>query len=250
MTWSDRLAPSLDDFAALAKQVLDSLPADVRARSSEVAVRVKDFPSEAVLDDQGIEDPFALTGLYQGADGGRGSSAVLLFRRPILDEWAERGDVSLGELITHVLVDELGGDARVIGAASPAEGWPGLAAPSPAYFAEVANQTLTGLPAAIRSAVGETRVIVEDFADRELLASLDIEDPFELTGVYEGVDLTQRSILDLASMPSTIRLFRRPILDEWFDSDTGIASLIEHVFVHEVAHHFGYSDADIERVEG
>ena len=51
-------------------------------------------------------------------------------------------------------------------------------------------------------------------------------------------------------MPSTIRLFRRPILDEWFDSDTGIASLIEHVFVHEVAHHFGYSDADIERVEG
>jgi len=118
------------------------------------------------------------------------------------------------------------------------------------YFAEIANQTLASLPPAIRSAVGETRVIVEDFADDELLASLDIEDPFELTGVYEGVDLTQRSILDLAAMPSTIRLFRRPILDEWFDSDTGIASLIEHVFVHEVAHHFGYSDADIERVEG
>lgn len=249
MTWSDRLAPSLDDFAALAKQVLDALPADFRARSGrvagQVAVRVEDFPSEAMLDDQGIEDPFALTGLYQSAD-----PSVLLFRRPLLDEWAERGDVSLGDLISHVLVDELGGDARVIGAASPAEGWLGLQAPTPAYFAEIANQTLAGLPAAIRSAVGETRVIVEDFADEALLASLDIEDPFELTGVYEGVDLTQRSVLDLVPMPSTIRLFRRPILDEWFDSDTGIASLIEHVFVHEVAHHFGYSDADIERVEG
>jgi predicted Zn-dependent protease with MMP-like domain len=245
MTWSDRLAPSLDDFAALAKQVLNGLPADFHARSGEVAIRVEDFPSEAMLDDQGIEDPFALTGLYQGAD-----PSVLLFRRPILDEWAERGDISLGDLISQVLVDELGGDASAIGTAFSAEGWLGLQAPTPAYFAEIANRTLTGLPPAIRSAVGETRVIVEDFADSALLASLDIEDPFELTGVYEGVDLTQRSVLDLVPMPSTIRLFRRPILDEWFDSDTGIASLIEHVFVHEVAHHFGYSDADIERVEG
>ena len=116
MTWSDRLAPSLDDFAALAKQAFDALPDDFRKLSGDVVIRVDDYPSDEVLDSLGIEDPFELTGLYQGVDLGHRSvldanplpSMVFLYRRPILDEWTERGDVTLGELISHVLVHEIG----------------------------------------------------------------------------------------------------------------------------------------------
>ncbi len=116
MTWSDRSAPSLDDFAVLAKQAFDALPDDFRKLSGDVVIRVDDFPAEEVLDSLGIEDPFELTGLYQGVDLGRRSvldyatepSRVFLYRRPILDEWSERGDVTLGDLIAHVLVHEIG----------------------------------------------------------------------------------------------------------------------------------------------
>ena len=120
MTWTDRLAPafapSLDDFAALARQAFDDLPADFRRQTGDVVFRIDDFAADEVLDDLGIEDPFELTGLYQGVDLGRRSildpspqtSMVFLYRRPILDEWCERGDVTLGELIAHVLVHEIG----------------------------------------------------------------------------------------------------------------------------------------------
>jgi predicted Zn-dependent protease with MMP-like domain len=120
MTWSDTLAPSvapsLDDFAALARKAFDDLPADFRRQAGEVVFRVDDFASDEVLDDLDIEDPFELTGLYQGVDLGRRSildpsprpSMVFLYRRPFLDEWCERGDVTLGDLIAHVLVHEIG----------------------------------------------------------------------------------------------------------------------------------------------
>jgi predicted Zn-dependent protease with MMP-like domain len=116
MDWTDRLAPSLDDFAALAKVAFEALPDNFRALAGDVVLRVDDFASDEVLDDLGIEDPFELTGLYQGVDLGRRSvldtgvqpSMVFLYRRPILDEWTERGDVTLGELIAHVLVHEIG----------------------------------------------------------------------------------------------------------------------------------------------
>ena len=116
MTHADRLAPSLDDFAALARRAFDALPPEFRDLSGEVVIRVDDFAAEDVLDELGIEDPFDLTGLYQGVDLGRRSvldplplaSMVFLYRRPILDEWCERGDVSLADLVSHVLVHEIG----------------------------------------------------------------------------------------------------------------------------------------------
>lgn len=116
MDWIARTPPSLDDFAALAEAAFRALPDHFRALTGDVVTRVEDFASDEVLDDLGIQDPFELTGLYQGVDLGRRSvldpsphpSMVFLYRRPILDEWAERGDVSLGELITHVLVHEIG----------------------------------------------------------------------------------------------------------------------------------------------
>ena len=109
-------APSLDDVAAMAEAAFEALPQAFKAMTGQILFRVEDFAAEAVLDQLGIEDPFELTGLYSGADLSRRSmfeqapqpSVVFLYRRPILDEWAEHGEITLEELVTHVLVHEIG----------------------------------------------------------------------------------------------------------------------------------------------
>ena len=109
-------APSLDDLAEIAERAFAALPEGFRKLAGEVIFRVDDFPDDAVLDELGIEDPFGLTGLYSGVSlaerSGFGAepepSRVFLYRRPILDEWAENGEVTLEELVTHVLVHEIG----------------------------------------------------------------------------------------------------------------------------------------------
>jgi predicted Zn-dependent protease with MMP-like domain len=109
-------APSLDDLAALAQAAFDALPEQFRRLTGQVLFRVEDFAEDAVLADLGIEDPFGLTGLYQGVDLAHRSvfdpapetAVVVLYRRPILDEWAARGDVALEDLVAHVLVHEIG----------------------------------------------------------------------------------------------------------------------------------------------
>jgi len=109
-------APSLDDLAELAERAFAALPDGFRQMAGEVVFRVDDFPPDDVLDDLGIEDPFGLTGLYSGVSLADRSvfgaaaepSRVFLYRRPILDEWAENGEITLEELVTHVLVHEIG----------------------------------------------------------------------------------------------------------------------------------------------
>jgi len=110
------MAPSLDDLAALAAAAFQALPEGFRKLAGDVVFRVDDFPTEEVLDELDIEDAFGLTGLYQGVDIGHrdmagpaaGPSMIFLYRRPILDEWAEHGEITLEELVTHVLVHEIG----------------------------------------------------------------------------------------------------------------------------------------------
>lgn len=93
-------------------------------------------------------------------------------------------------------------------------------------------------------------VVVEEFPPDDLLAELEMTDPYELTGVYEGVPLTQKSIMDQPMGPDMIRLFRRPILDEWVDrGNVTLRELVTHVMVHELAHHFGWSDDDIAAID-
>jgi predicted Zn-dependent protease with MMP-like domain len=114
--WRAAAAPSLDDIAALARAALEALPQPFRDLARGVRMQVQDFASDEVLDDLGLDDPFDLTGLYQGvALTGRSvldvlpaDSQLFLYRRPILDEWADRGDVTLGDLVAHVLVHEIG----------------------------------------------------------------------------------------------------------------------------------------------
>lgn len=114
--YAPRPAPSLDDFEAIARRAWASLPSTFTRLAGDVVFRIEDFADPEILDDMEIEDPFDLTGLYSGVDLTRQSISdplpatpmVFLYRRPILDEWADRGDVSLGDLITHVLVHEIG----------------------------------------------------------------------------------------------------------------------------------------------
>lgn len=116
MTWTDQFAPSLEDFARLAREAFDALPEPFRGQAGDVVIRVDDFASEEVLAGFGMEDPFELTGLYHGVDIGRRDSMgpaveparIFLYRRPILDEWCERGNVGLSEIIAHVLIHEIG----------------------------------------------------------------------------------------------------------------------------------------------
>lgn len=123
-------------------------------------------------------------------------------------------------------------------------------APSLDDFAALAEVAFEGLPEAFRKLAGEVIFRVDDFASDDVLDELGIEDPFELTGLYHGVALTHRSVLDPQPHPSMVFLYRRPILDEWVHhGEITLRELVTHVLVHEIGHHFGLSDADIASIE-
>ena len=136
--------------------------------------------------------------------------------------------------------------------ASPAgSGLDNAFAPSLDDFARLADQAVQSLPTAFRELAVDVIFRVEDFAAEDVLAELGIEDAFELTGLYHGIDLKRRSVLDAGGvLGPVVFLYRRPILDEWCDrGDINLVDLITHVLVHELGHHFGLSDDDIHRIE-
>ena len=123
-------------------------------------------------------------------------------------------------------------------------------APSLAEIEALALAALARLPEQFAAHLNGVAVLVEDFADPETLAALGIADPFELTGIYEGVPLGEKHSAPTGTMPDRIRLFRSPILDEWIArGDESLEHLVAHVLIHEVGHHFGLSDAQIEALE-
>ena len=124
-------------------------------------------------------------------------------------------------------------------------------APSIAEFEALARAALARIPAPFAATLGEVVVLVEELADDETLEAMGIADPFDLTGLYEGRPLTGRGIEDSGALPDRIRLFRRAILDEWAErGDETLEHLVAHVVIHEVGHHFGLSDADMDALEG
>ena len=123
-------------------------------------------------------------------------------------------------------------------------------APSADEMEAMARAALARLPAQFREHLGDVVLRVEEFADEALLAELGIEDPFDLTGVYEGTPLGEKSIEHSGRLPDRIRLFRAPILDEWIArGDETLEHLVAHVLVHEVGHHFGLSDEAMHALE-
>ena len=128
--------------------------------------------------------------------------------------------------------------------------WASRQAPSLADIETLARAALEALPEEFRSPARLVAIRVEDFPDDDTLDEMRIESPFELTGLYDGVPLTERSVMDQPDRPDAVWLYRRPILDEWADrGNETLGHLVAHVLVHELAHHFGWSDQDIAAID-
>ncbi|KFI30327.1 neutral zinc metallopeptidase [Haematobacter massiliensis] len=128
--------------------------------------------------------------------------------------------------------------------------WAGTTPPSLEDMEALAREAIAALPGQFRTEALKVALRVEDFAPEDLLAEMEMEDPFELTGLYEGIPLPEKSVMDQPMRPDTIWLFRRPILDEWVArGDVALGDLVGHVVVHELAHHFGWSDEDIATID-
>ena len=121
--------------------------------------------------------------------------------------------------------------------------------PSADDIEAIARAALAALPSPFADSLADIVLQVEEVADRATLDSLGISDPLELSGVYEGIPLTERSVSESGTLPERIRLFRRPILDEWAGCDVPLETLVSHILIHEVGHHFGLSDDDIHALE-
>ena len=121
--------------------------------------------------------------------------------------------------------------------------------PNIADFEAVANHTFAKLPASFRDMTRDVLIRVEEFPTAEVLQSLHIDSPYGLLGLYHGVDLTRQSVLDASPLPEMIFLYRRPILAYWETHVEALEDIIAHVLIHEIGHHFGLSDDDMERIE-
>ncbi|MGK6318875.1 metallopeptidase family protein [Sphingomonas sp. DT-204] len=122
-------------------------------------------------------------------------------------------------------------------------------APDTAEIERLARASLARIPAPFAGHLADVVLIVEDFADDETLDAMGIEDPFELTGLYHGRPIGEKSAFDTGAMPDRIHLYRRPILEEWIETGVGLDRLVHHIVVHEVGHHFGLSDDDMHALE-
>ena len=128
--------------------------------------------------------------------------------------------------------------------------WTTIEPPDLATIEALAEAAIAALPDAYRAAAKAVQLRVDDFPDDDLMAEMDIDDRFELTGLYDGTPLTEKSVMDQPQRPDAIWLFRRPILDEWLErGNVTLGDLVTHVLVHELAHHFGWSDADIAAID-
>ncbi len=127
--------------------------------------------------------------------------------------------------------------------------WSAREAPSLAEFEAIAATAYRRLPARFRTLTGDLLIRIEDFPTDEVLDALEIESPFDLLGLYSGVDLARKSVMDVTPIPDMVFLYRRPILDYWAEHEETLGAILTHVLVHEIGHHFGLSDADMERIE-
>ena len=121
--------------------------------------------------------------------------------------------------------------------------------PSLDEIEEMAHRVFAALPAAFTARCQGIAIRVLDYADDETLAEMGIESPFDLAGLYRGAPLTERGAADLAQHLDMVFLYRRALLDWWAEEDEDFEHLVRHVLIHEIGHHFGFSDDDMDRIE-
>ena len=125
-----------------------------------------------------------------------------------------------------------------------------LTAPTLDEIEFLARDTFERLPEEFRARCGEIVFRVEDFPDNDVMEEMELETPYDILGLFQGVGMTEANESDpVPREPSMVFLYRRPILDEWSDSEITLGDIVTHVLVHEIGHHFGFSDDDMERIE-
>jgi len=122
-------------------------------------------------------------------------------------------------------------------------------APSLAEIEELAQRALGTIPRRLKKHLGRVVIQVEEFPDEETEAAMGLESPFDILGLYRGVALPHKSVSDTRPDLDMIFLYRRPILDYWCETGEDLAHLVRHVLIHEIGHHFGFSDEDMARIE-
>ncbi|MCY0092779.1 metallopeptidase family protein [Hoeflea ulvae] len=127
--------------------------------------------------------------------------------------------------------------------------WQDRHAPSLGEFESLAISAYANLPAHFHQLTGNLAIIVADFPDDEIFEDMGLETPFDLLGLFEGQGLSERFTIETGELANRIWLYRRPILDYWAENNETLGDIITHVLIHEIGHHFGLSDDDIERIE-
>ena len=122
-------------------------------------------------------------------------------------------------------------------------------APDAATIERLAEAAIARLPDTFRRHLTKVVLRIEEFADDAVLDQLGIEDPFELSGLYSGRPVSEETSWASGELPPMVHLYRRPLLDEWVETGVALEALITHVIVHEIGHHFGFSDADMHALE-
>ena len=127
--------------------------------------------------------------------------------------------------------------------------WPSLKAPSLAEMEAVAHDMFAQLPRHFRDLCEGLIIRVDDFPTEEVLDEMEAESEFDLLGLFQGTGLPYHSNDDIARLPNMIWLYRRPILDYWSEHEETLGHIVRHVLIHEIGHHFGLSDDDMEAIE-
>ena len=121
--------------------------------------------------------------------------------------------------------------------------------PTLADIEALANRALGSIPRRLKRHLGDVLIHVEEFPDEETEVAMGLDSPFDILGLYRGVALPHKSVSDPRPSLDMIFLYRRPILDFWCETGEDLAHLVRHVLIHEIGHHFGFSDEDMQRIE-
>jgi predicted Zn-dependent protease with MMP-like domain len=124
-----------------------------------------------------------------------------------------------------------------------------IAPPTIAELETMAQSALASIPAELKRHLGQIIMRVEEFPDEETEAEMDLESPFDILGLYRGVAIPHKSVSSVTPHVDMIFLYRRPILDYWCETGEDLVHVVRHVLIHEIGHHFGFSDADMDRIE-